>query len=212
MVSSSHTSRPSRSRIARVSFVAALALLAACETVQPVLVDSTLATTDAFGSLRRGDIAVLPVEDGTPDGAAQRHLVFLRQEIARQLVDRLFSPIEAAVVDASLRGSPDVAVSESVLAPASWPKLVGHSDEDAVFALRVQRWDESRLPTDKRVRFEFQAAMVARDGALLWGGAIQGEVKAGGLDAAPRDREGMAKSCGTLAVGAMLQRLPRRAP
>jgi hypothetical protein len=97
-----------------------------------------------------------------------------------------------------------------LLAPAVLKRLVGHSSEDAVFALRVEKWDESRLMVDNRVRFQFQAAMMASNGQLLWSGTIHGETKAGGLAATPRDRDGMARSCGELAIREMLQRLPRR--
>lgn len=210
MASVSHSSRRARSGGCRAVLVALLLSSAACETANPVLVDSTLAPTDLFAERSPADVAVLPVEDGTPDGSAQRHLVFLRQELMRQLPDRLFTPITATVVDAALRGVPEPAARESVLAPSSLQRLVGHAREDAVFALRVDRWDESRLLTDRRVRFQFQAAMVGADAQLLWSGTIQGELKAGGLGAAPRDRDGMARNCGEMAIRELMQRLPQR--
>lgn len=187
-----------------------LALAAACQTTNPVLVDSTLAPTPVFANRSPADIAVLPIEDGTTDGAVQRHLVFLRQEVMRQLPGRLFSPITPEVVDAALRGVPEPAVRESVMAPSSLQRLVGHAREDAVLAVRVDRWDESRLLVDKRLRFQFQAALVGSDSQLLWSGMIQGEVKAGGFGAAPRDRDGMARSCGEIMIREMMQRLPQR--
>lgn len=210
MASSSSSPRSSHSLARGSLFAGLLAFLAACQTTEPVLVDSTLMPTAAFGARSPADVAVLPIEDGTADGAVQRHLVFLRQEVMRQLPDRLFTPLTPAVVDAALRGVPQPAAQESVLAPASLQRLVGHSHEDALFALRVDRWDESRLQVDRRVRFQFQAALVGSDATPLWSGTIQGEVKAGGLGAAPRDRDAMARSCGELAIREMLQRLPRR--
>lgn len=195
----------------KLSLAVLLAFAAtACQTTDPVLVDATLAPTEAFATHSPADIAVLPVEDGTPDGAVQRHLVFLRQEVMRQLPDRRFSPITSATVDAGLRNAPAAPAGESILAPTVVRKMVGHSGEDAVFALRVEKWDESMLPVDKRVRFQFQAALVASDGQPLWSGTIRGEVKAGGLGAAPLDRDGMARNCGELAIREMLQRLPYR--
>jgi hypothetical protein len=186
-----------------------LALLAACQTTDPVKVESDLAPTTAFATHSPADVAVLPIEDGTGSGAVTRHLVFLRQEVMRQLPDRLFSPLAPSVVDASLRNAA-VPAGESVLAPAVWPRLVGHSGEGALFVMRVDKWDESRLMSSNRVTFQFQAVLVASDGKALWNGTIHGEVKAGGLGAAPRDRDSMARSCGELAVREMMQRLPRR--
>lgn len=193
-----------------LSLVALLALTAACQTTDPVLVEATFAPTPAFSTHSPADVAVLPVEDGTADGGVQRHLVFLRQEVMRQLPDRLFSPLATTVVDAGLRSAPAAPGGESLLAPAVLKRMLGHSSEDAVFVLRVERWDESLLLVDRRLRFQFQAAFVARDGQPLWSGTIRGEVKAGGLGAAPRDRDGMARSCGELAIREMLQRLPHR--
>ncbi|MBL9077805.1 MAG: hypothetical protein JNL08_09885 [Planctomycetes bacterium] len=182
---------------------------AACQTTNPVLVETTFAPTAAFSTHSPGDVAVLPVEDGTPDGTVRRHLVFLRQEIMRQLPDRRFSPITATTVDAGLRAAAAPS-GESILSPAVLKGLVGHAAEDAVFALRVDKWDETMLAVDKRVRFQFQAVFVASDGQPLWSGTIQGEVKAGGVGAAPRDLDGMARNCGELAIREMLQRLPHR--
>lgn len=193
-----------------LSLVALLALAAACQTTNPVLVEATFAPTPAFSTHSPADVAVLPVEDGTADGSVQRHLVFLRQEIMRQLPDRRFSPLSANVVDAGLRTAAAAPAGESILAPAVLKGMVGHSSEDAVFALRVDRWDESLLLVDRRVRFQFQAAFVASDGQPLWSGTIRGEVKAGGLGAAPRDRDGMARNCGELALREVMQRLPQR--
>lgn len=207
MVSSSNFAR--RLRLRGAVLVGLLAL-AACETTNPVIVDSNMAATEVFANRSPSQVAVLQIEDGTPDGAVQRHLVFLRQEIMRQLVDRLFTPLTSNVVDAAMRSAPEPAVRESVLAPSTLQRLVGRAHEDAVFALRVDKWDESTLAVDKRVRFQFQAAMVGSDSQLLWSGTIHGEVKAGGADAAPRDRDAAARSCATLAVREMLLRLPRR--
>jgi hypothetical protein len=190
--------------------ITALLLLAGCQMPAPVVVNSTLVATDAFSSRSPKDIAVLPVEDGTADGAAKRHLVFLRQEVMRHLVDRRFAPLSSEAVDAGLRGVAGGSASESLLTPSTLQRMSGHSGEDAVFALRVDRWDETSLVTSNKVWFQFQAALVGVDGVQLWSGTIQGEVKAGGAGAAPRDRDGMARSCGSLAVQEMMQRLPLR--
>ena len=210
MVSSFSFSSPSFA-CSGVAF-AALLLFAGCQVPAPVVVNSTLVATPAFSSRSPKDIAVLPVEDGTADGAAQRLLVFLRQEVMRLLPDHQFSPLAVERVDAGLRGIAGSAAKESLLAPATLQRMSGHSAEDAVFALRVDRWDESNLLTAHKVWFQFQAVLMGVDQVQLWSGTIQGEVKAGGAGAAPRDRDGMARSCGALAVQEMMQRLPLRTP
>jgi hypothetical protein len=200
----------SSSFVCRGLGLAALLLLVGCQAPPPVVVNSTFVATPEFATRSPKDVAVLPVEDGTKDGAAQRHLVFLRQEVMRLLVDRRFAPLRAEVVDAGLQGVARGAAGESLLVPATLQRLAGHSSEDAVFALRIDRWDESLLVSERKVWFQFQAALVGSDGVQLWSGTIQGEVKAGGAGAAPRDRDGMARSCGELAIREMLQRLPLR--
>ncbi len=206
---SPHTPMFARSR--RLLALAATALLAAgCQTPAPVVVSSSFAATPAYAMRSPADIAVLPVEDGTPNGSAARLLTLLRQEVMRQIVDRLFTPIRPEVVDASLRSAPIPPAGESILVPATLQKMAGHAAENAVFALRVDKWDEGRLQVDRKVWFQFQAAMVGADGVQLWSGSIQGEVKAGGLGPAPRDRDGMARSCVELAVREMMLQLPRR--
>jgi hypothetical protein len=182
---------------------------AACVAPAPIEVNANFVDTPAFAARSPSQVAVLPVEDGTGDGSVQRHLVFLRQEVMRQLPSRLFTPLTATTVDAALSGVARPAASESILMPATLQKLAGHAAEDAVFALRVDRWDEAGLAVDNRLRFQFQAALVGSDGVQLWSGTIQGTVKAGGVGASPRDRDGKARSCAELAIQEMMNRLPR---
>jgi hypothetical protein len=198
-------------RSRRLLALATFALVAiGCQAPAPVVVNSSFAASPAYATRSPADVAVLPVEDGTPNGSAARLLTLLRQEVMRQLPDRLFSPIAPHIVDASLRNAPVPPAGESILVPATLQKMAGHAAEDAVFALRVDKWDEGRLQVDRKVWFQFQAALVGADGVQLWSGSIQGEVKAGGLGPAPRDRDGMARSCVELAVREMLLQLPRR--
>ena len=88
--------------------------------------------------------------------------------------------------------------------------IAGKAADDAMLAVRVDSWDESRLLSDMRVSFRLQAALVASDGELLWSGGLSGEVKAGGLGPAPRDRDAMARSCAELALNDLLLHLSRR--
>lgn len=185
-------------------------LVGACQTPEPVNVNASFVAAPAFSSRSPSQVAVLPIEDGTADGAVQRHLTLLRQEVMRQLPGRLFTPITATAVDAALSQVPAPAAGESILVPATLQKLAGHAAEDAMFALRVDRWDEGRLHIDRKLWFQFQAALIGSDGVQLWSGSIQGEVKAGGSGPAPRDKDGMARSCAELAVREMMNRLPRR--
>ena len=208
------------SRSARSSYSSSplglLLLAAGCQTTEPVNVTPSFTTSPALAVRKPSDIAVLPVEDGSPGGAASRHVVFLRQEIMRRLVDRLYSPLAAPGVDAALKGNAEAAAARasgaSTLEATYLQKVAGHSSEDALFALRVDQWDESNLLATRRITFQFQAALVGSDGQQLWYGTLSGEVKAGGAGAAPRDRDYMARSCGELAIRELMLRLPQRLP
>ena len=198
-------------------FCASLCLLAAaCQTAAPVLVQPAFTATPALAVRRPADIGVLPVEDASAGGAASRHTLFLRKEIMRQLVDRRYSPLAPQVVDAAMRGNADFAAAtapgKSILEPAVMKKLVGQSSEEALFALRIDHWDESQLMATKRLNFRCQATLVGSDGQTLWFGTMSGEIKAGGAGAAPRDRDGMARNCAELLVREMLLQLPERLP
>jgi hypothetical protein len=202
-------SRGSSSLRHRLIAVLGLSLLAACQTPEPIKVTGNFTSAPALAARSPSDIAVLPVENGTADGAVQRHLVFLRQEIMRQLPDRLYAPLTATSVDAALRGAAGVP-SGSMLVPATLQAMAKQAPGDGVLAVRVGRWDEARLLADRYLVFQFQAVLMAGDGTQMWSGTIDGEVKAGGAGPAPLDRDGMARSCGELAVREMLLQLPLR--
>ncbi|MCA8949631.1 MAG: hypothetical protein KDE27_09025 [Planctomycetes bacterium] len=190
------------------------AVAGGCHTAEPVTVYPSFTVAPALAAQAPTQIAVLPVEDGTDDRAAERHLVFLRQEVMRQLVDRLYTPISSQAVDTALRGTGGVGAAEaagsrsSVLDPTWLRRVVGRAAEDAALALRIDRWDESKLLINRRVYFQFQASLVGKDGQQLWYGTLSGEVKAGGAGAAPRDRDYMARSCAEIAIRQLLLRLP----
>jgi len=178
------------SRACRLAALSLLAFVAACQTPEPVVVNATFAPTADFGSRSPSQVAVLAVEDGTtdadkPERRAGRLLTFFRQEVIRQLPGRLFTPINAPAVDAALASVAKPAAGQSIVLPANLQKLAGHAGEDAVFALRVSGWDETSLPVDKTVWFQFEAVMLGSDGAVLWSGQINGKVKAGGAGPAP---------------------------
>lgn len=195
---------------ARRAALASFLLFAACHTPPPIVVNAQFTPAPALSERTIENVAVLPVEDGTPNGAAARVLTLMRQEIERNLVDRLYSPLATPEVDKGLRAAPAVASGQSILVPATLQKLAGHAHEDAVFAMRVDKWDEGKLQIEHKIWFQFQAALVGSDGVQLWSGTIQGEVKAGGTSPAPFDRDGKARSCAQLAVKEMVLRLPKR--
>lgn len=194
-----------------VGCVAACGILmvAGCRTVNPVTVNASFVASPDFAENCPTVISVLPIEDGTEAGSAGRHLTFMRQEVNRQLVRmRGYSATTENWVDASMAGA--APSGESILAPASLTSLAQAGKDDAVLAVRVERWDETTLLADRRVRFEFRAAMVAKDGKQLWSGSMSGRVKAGGVGASPLGRNASARSCAELAVAELLMRLPVR--
>lgn len=201
--------------VRRVAVLSLLALVgASCQTPDPVVVNAAFTPTPDLAARSPTQIAVLAVEDGTadadrPERRAARHLTLFRQEVIRQLPGRLYTPITPVAVDNALANVGKPAQGQSLIQPAVLQKLAGHAGEDAIFALRVSGWDESNLAIDKHVWFQLEAVLMGSDGALLWSGQIAGKVRAGGAGVTPRDREGMSRSCVDLAVGEMLQRLPR---
>ena len=183
-------------------------LLAGCKTPNPVEVDATFLTATDFGSRSPSIVSLLPIEDGTRDGGAARHLTFMRQEINRMLPERLYSPTRQTWVDGSVRSA--APAGESIVTPDALASFARAGKDDAILAVRVAKWDESQLMSTRKVSFEFEAAMVASDAKTLWSGTIQGRVKAGGAGAAPLGRDAMARSCMELAVYELLLQLPER--
>lgn len=185
-----------------------LLLLSGCQTVNPVQVDASFVATPGFAANCPTVIGVLPIEDGTANGSAERHLTFLRQEVNRRLIDRGYSSTTENWVDASQIGA--APAGESILTPGRLSGLAKQSRDDGVLAIRIERWDEASLMANRRVYFQIGAAMVASDGSQLWSGSIQGNVKAGGMGASPLGRNASARSCAELAVRELLLHLPDR--
>jgi hypothetical protein len=198
-----------------VSCAVACCLLsfAGCRTPNPVDVDATFTTSTQFALHSPSILSLLPIEDGTDEDVVARHLDYMREEINRQLPDRLYAPTRQTWVDASVGRAAAVGAApagESILAPGKLAELAKSGKDDAVLAVRVTAWNESALMSTRKVRFQFEAAMVANDGVQLWSGSIQGKVKAGGAGAAPLGREASARSCVELAVRELLLQLPDR--
>lgn len=188
-------------------------LAAGCKTAEPVTVYPSFTVAPAMTTSPPSQVSVLPIEDGTTAGDAQRHLTFFRQELNRGLVLRKYSPINAAFVDAQLQAVREASARPSGgtnLDPAYLRGVASRLDGEAVLAVRVDRWDESKLLVTNRIDFQMQAALVQRDGQQLWFGTLNGQIKAGGAGAAPRDRDYMARSCAEIAIHELLLRLPLR--
>jgi hypothetical protein len=195
----------------RIALVAAFAVLAGCETRPPMLTTPSFQTSPALSARNPADIAVLPIEDGTPDRKVGSLLDHMRKVLTSALITRQYSPLNVDVVDAALSGTTRQS-GETILTPGYLKRVAGKSNEDGTMAVRIDRWDEATLMSDKRVKFQIQAALTAKDGELLWNGTLAGEVKAGGAGAAPLDREGMEKSCAELAMIELVNHLDRRKP
>jgi hypothetical protein len=200
-----------KAMLPRKFIVAALALLAACQSAPPLQTQASFTTNPTLAIRKPADIAVLAVEDGTPGRAAERHLEYMRRLLVEQLPVRRYSPLAPTAVDASL-GSATPASGETVLSPSFLKRVAGKATEDAILVVRVDRWDERQLVIDKTCAFQLQAALVANDGEILWNGTLAGVAKAGGLGAAPRDRDGMARSCAEIAIQELMNQLTPRAP
>jgi hypothetical protein len=194
-----------------IACVLSVLVLAACQTVVPLTATPSFITSPGLLSRNPADIAVLPVEDGTPAGDARLLLEYMRQSLEHHLPERRYSPIASRVVDAKLKDlRPER--GETTLTPVFLKRVAGRATEDALLAVRVGRWDESRLMSEKRVEFEFQATLVGNDGEVFWSGSLVGNVKSGGLSAAPRDRTMMTQSCADLAIAELLNHLALRHP
>jgi hypothetical protein len=183
-------------------------VLAGCQTPNPVKVDADFAVSPTLLASSPTVLSVLPVEDGTANGAVASRIPFFRQELNRQLVSRGYSSTTESWVDAAQIGA--APIGESILTPNRLLAMAKAGRDDAVVAVRIERWDEQTLMFDRKVRFRASVAMVGSDGTQLWSGSMQGSVKAGGAGAAPRGRDAAARSCVSLVVGALLEWLPER--
>jgi hypothetical protein len=184
-------------------------MFCACKTPPPLTTTPSFVTYPALATRNPNDIAVLPVEDGTQARDASRHLEFMRQVLQRQLPTRHYAPLSSQVVDAALSKF-EPGPGETLMTPAYLKRIAGKAAEDAALAVHIDRWDEGRLLAEQRLSFQFQAALVANDGELLWSGSLAGTVKAGGMGPAPRDRDAMARSCAEIALSELLVHLNRR--
>ncbi|MEM7201293.1 MAG: hypothetical protein AAF628_13560 [Planctomycetota bacterium] len=187
-----------------------VACLAACETQRPSVYSSLESSTELF-ALHPADIAILPVEDATPDGNAKEVLDSVRAAIAEALVQRMYTPLSPAKIDEVLADAEVRSPTTSVLDAAWLGSIEGRFGEDGTLAVRITQWDTSSLMATGRVRFAADISLVSPTAdAPLWSGVLKGAVKAGGLGPAPRDRTGRARSAAAEFAGELVRLLPKR--
>jgi len=164
-------------------------LLVGCTTT-PAKIDATLQASPDLLRVNPSDIAVLPVEDASTQRIDETVLQRMREELAKALVHRMYTPIAPAKVDEVLAAAGHRPPSVSVM-EASWlASLEGRFGEDATLAVRITKWDDSSLMATSRVRFASDVTLISPGAPAtpLWSGTYSGEVKAGGAGPSPRGR------------------------
>jgi hypothetical protein len=195
------------------SFLAGLVLslpawLAACQTPLPP-VHSSLVTSPELLTSKAVDIAVLPIEDGTPDRRPEGVLGTIRDELASALVGRLYSPMATAKVDGVL--AREASARRTATDTAGLLALSGKFGEDAILAVRLRRWDSSSLMSDARVKFEADVTLFdSRTNRVLMTGGLEGQVKSGGEGPAPLGIEARHQDAGVQFGRLVAQHIPRR--
>lgn len=200
-----------RARFATAWFVLASTLLVAC-MADPPRVQPSLHASPRLATTGPADIAVLPIEDATPDRKAEPVLVTIREAINEELVERRYSPLAAGRVDSALgTGTNSVPRRGAVVDAAYLGSLAGKAKEDALLGIRITRWDTSSLMANARVRFGVDVTMIeSRSKEILWSGTVDGDVKAGGDGAAPLDPAERGRDASRRFARELIQLLPRR--
>lgn len=190
-----------------------LGTLPGCITTNEAEVREWLQISPELRATNPADIAVLPVEDATPEGTVGALAGHIREEINRALVQRSYSHLSSTYVDAHMgrRNVVPAAGGESIVEPAVLSRLASKADEDAILAVQIARWDQTTLLVDNQVKFLAKVTLFgSKDRKVLWSGGLSGSVEAGGLRAAPRDPEARAKAAASEFVDALIGRLPMR--
>jgi hypothetical protein len=192
--------------------VVLLAVLApGCVPLPPAAVNSSLQASEALAELNPSNVAVVPVEDATRVGTAREVLEAFRQEVYAALVQRRYTPLSSRVVDPVVREHGAAVANASMTRPEILGRVAGHLNEDALLAVRITQWDESRVMANGRVRFAVEATMIsASSKAVLWSGTLDGEVKAGREGPAPRYRDERVLDATKQVARALISQLPER--
>lgn len=199
-------------RVSRYFVVLAVLALPACQSISPH-VTSTLVSTPELLNRKPSDVAILPVEDATPDGRLRPWRATLREALALGLVSRLYSPLSPDKVDAVFQSEGATPRNGTAVDAGYLSGLAGKFGEDALLAVRFTRWDESSLMSNARLRFACDVTMVhAQSGRTLWSGGLEGEVKSGGYGPAPLSPEARAEDAARQVALEIVGRLPKRQP
>lgn len=194
--------------LARLAPLAALALVA-CVPLPPAAVNSSLQPTEALRNANPSNIAVLPVEDATRGGTANEVLETVRSEVCAALVQRRYAPLASKVVDPVVHERTAGLVNASITKREVLARIAGHLQEDAVLAIRITHWDDSRVMASARVRVAVEATMLSSTQKIeLWTGGMDGEFKAGREAAAPRYRDERIVDIARQVARAVISQLP----
>jgi hypothetical protein len=182
-------------------------MLAACQVARPPGPISTMRPEPELATLNPADIAVLPVEDAVPGAPLKSLTRHMELKLHEGLLDRAYSPISPAKVNAVV-----AAESEGGRSP-SLAELKGKFLEDALLVTKVTQWDEKSMFSDGRVRVAAEVKLLD-SGTLanLWSGSYELEVKLPAGSSSVRDPVSLREEVINRFVPSLLAELPRRQP
>jgi hypothetical protein len=208
------TRTPLAARSLSLGLTLALAVgLGACQIAGPPTIQDWLRREPALATVNPANIAVLQIEDKTSNGKLSSLLEPMRQQLLRALIERYYSPLGSTYVDAHMRrGAQEAATGGgSILDTDYLVSLAGKAKEDAILAIQISHWDDNSLLVDNRVHFAAKVVLLDSVGKkVLWSGGMQGEVEAGGGEAAPRDPAARQHAAAVEFITQLTERLPRR--
>ena len=185
-------------------------LLAACQTMPPATLHSSLRVWPELDELKPADIAILPVEDATPSKVVTPHLDAMRAHLAAALIERHYSPLSQNLIDLRLRET-GAQIGSSPVDAAHQRSVAGRFGEDALLGVTLLNWDESALMNNATVTFTARVSMLhSATEKVLWSGTIDGIVRSGGDGVAPQRRADRASSAVQVFADALIGELPQR--
>lgn len=199
-------------RSANLAVLSVLLAAAACESQPAAVLTSGLQLTSGFAELQPSTIAILPIEDGTADGAFGAIAERMRTSMESELADRAYAPLAPRYVDDKLTAIGKAGTGSPV--DTAWLGGVRNAfQEEAVLGIRVTSWDSRRVVESGRVQFRLQVLMLdSSTGAVLWSGPLEGSVKAGGEGPSPIARDQRIESAAAVLGVELVRKLPIRQP
>jgi hypothetical protein len=194
---------------ARALLAFTLLAVTACQSPQPEI-RSSLTSTAQLTTRAPVDIALLPVQDATDTKALATLMPRMRDEAARGLVARAYSPLAFPLIDRAL---PVEATTGGLRAvdPAYQKTLSNRWNEDAILGIRVTRFETSALQSTGWVQFAADVLLTdSKNGDTLWAGPVEGRVKSGGLGPAPLDPTERLRDASAQVVKEILLLMPSR--